>query len=169
MFGYYLGYEGKEIPNVKPITKYVPIEVPKPVTVERPVVEYVYKTVERVRVDTIYVPIEMKEYVVSDRYPLNISPKSVTFRYFDPQRGGYQDDVYRVPNAPVRFTLTGGVGVDAIRLVQGNRIEETTPDIDLRANLMFRGKYGAFASVNTKLFQEDWQARFGISYVLFSK
>ncbi len=167
--GYYVGYRGKEIPNIKPITKYVPIQVPKTVVVERPVVEYVYKPVDRVRVDTVYVPVDMKEYVISDRYPLNISPKSVTFRYFDPERGGYQDDVYRVPNAPVRFTLTGGVGVDAIRLVQGDRIGQTTPDINIRADLVFRNKYGAFASFNTKLFEDDWQARLGVSYVLFSK
>jgi len=167
--GYWVGYRGKEIPTRKPITKYVPIQVPKTVVVDRPVVEYVYKTIDRVRVDTIYVPVEMKEYVVSDRHPLQVSPRSVTFRYFDPARGGYQDDVYRVPDAPVRFTLTGGVGVDAVRLVQGDRIAETAPDVNLRADLTFRGKYGAFASFNTKMFEDDWHARFGVSYVLFSK
>jgi hypothetical protein len=166
--GYWAGYKGKEIPVPKPVTKYIPVEVPKTVVVDRPVAEYIYKTVEKVRVDTVYVPVEMKEYVVSDRYPLQVGAKTVSFRYFDPQRGGYQEDVYKVPPALVRFTLTGGVGFDAIRLAQGYRIEEVTPDINLRANLFF-GKVGTFASVNTKLLDNDWQARVGVSYVLFSK
>lgn len=166
--GYYVGYRGKEIPNIKPITKYVPVEIPKIAYVDRPVKEYVYKTVERVRVDTVYVPVEMKDYVISDRYPLSVNPSRVTFRYFEPSEKRYQEDVYQIPQRLAKFSLTAGVGADAISLFNGNHISEVTPDINVRANLNF-GRIGTYGSVNTKLLDKDWQVRVGVSYVLFVK
>jgi len=166
--GYYVGYKGKEIPKVKPITKYIPIEIPKQVYVDRPVKEYVYKTVEKVRVDTVRVPVDMKEYVVSDRYPLSVNPSRVTFRYFDPEALRYQEDVYDIPDRFVKFSVTAGVGFDAVRLFQGHHISEVTPDFNLRANMNFK-RIGTYASLNTKLLDNDWQARVGVSYQLFAK
>lgn len=166
--GYYFGYQGKEIPIPKPIVKYVPIEVPKIVEVDRPVKEYVYKVMEKVRVDTVYVPVEMKDYVISDRYPLVVNPRSVTFRYFDPDARRYQEDVYKVPDRLATFTLKAGVGADAISLFQGNHISEVTPDINLRADLNL-GRIGTYGTVNTKLLNKDWQVRVGVSYTLFVK
>lgn len=166
--GYYLGYKGKELPTIKPIVKYIPIEIPKTVTVDRPVKEYIYQTVEKVRIDTVYVPVEMKDYVISDRHPLVVNPSSVTFRYFDTNERRYQEDVYSVPDRLVRFSLTTGVGVDAISLFEGNHISEVTPDINVRANLNF-GRIGTYGSVNTKVLNKDWQVRVGVSYTLLSR
>lgn len=166
--GYYVGYRGKEIPNIKPITKYVPIEIPKVEYVDRPIKEYVYKTVEKVRIDTVYIPVEMKDYVISDRYPLSVNPSRVTFRYFDPQERRYQEDVYTIPNRLVKFSLTTGVGADAISLFNGNHISKVTPDLNVRANLNF-GRVGTYGSINTKLLDKDWQVRVGVSYTLFAK
>lgn len=169
-FGYYLGKRNYEPPTLKPITKYVPIEIPTTVYQDRPVKEYVYKEVERVKlkVDTVYVPVEMKEYVVADRYPLKFSSKDVTFKYYDPQYNRYQEDVYSIPTNRVRFNLTGGVGVDAVRLFQGSAADEVMPDLNLRADLYFE-RVGVYSTFHSKLFDKDWQARVGISYSIFSK
>ncbi len=166
--GYWAGYKGKEIPVPKTVTKYIPVEVPTIEYVDRPITEYIYKTVERVRVDTVRVPVDMKEYVVSDRYPLSVNPSRVTFRYFDPEALRYQEDVYDIPERFVKFSVTAGVGFDAIRLFQGQHISEVTPDFNLRANMNFK-RIGTYASLNTKLLDNDWQARVGVSYKLFAK
>jgi hypothetical protein len=168
--GYYLGKKNVEPPKLKPITKYIPIEVPKTVYQDRPVKEYIYKEFETVnlRVDTVYVPKEMKEYVVADQHPLVFKPKEVTFRYFDPINRRYQEDVYTIPPSRFRFNLTGGVGVDAIQLFQGSSANEVMPDLNLRADINF-DKFGIYSSFHSKLLDKDWQARVGISYNILSK
>jgi hypothetical protein len=167
-FGYYLGKRNYDLPKLKPITKYVPIEIPTTVYEDRPIKEFVYKEVEKLRVDTVYVPVEMKEYVVTDKSPLKFSPKEITFRYYDPEFRRYQEDVYRVPTQRVRFNLTGGMGFDAVRLFQGSSAEQVMPDMNLRADIHFE-KFGIYSSFHSKLLDKDWQARVGISYNILSK
>lgn len=170
LLGYYLGKNNFDPPKIKPITKYVPIEIPTTVYEDRPVKEYVYKEVEvtKLRVDTVYVPVEMKEYVVTDRYPLLFNSEEVTFKYYDPQYKRYQEDVYRIPTKRTRFNLSAGMGIDAVRLFQGSTADQVMPDLNLRADLYFE-KVGLYSTFHSKMFDKDWQARVGISYNILSK
>lgn len=166
--GYLLGLNKREIPILKPVTRYFPYEKPNTVYKDRPVKEYIYKEVERVnlRVDTVYVPIEVKEYVIADRYPLSLNPKEITFRYFDSQTLRYQEDVYKVPTRKFKFDLTAGFDVDGINII--TTADNVKLDFNVRAHLKFK-KIGAYSSIHTNLYNENPGLRFGISYDILSK
>lgn len=152
--GYYLGYKGQKIVRV-PVLKYLPA----PLSIEEatpeptiPEVVYEIREVPKIVRDTVYIPVQMKgePYLITERYPIRVSPSNVTFTYFDPAEQRYRQDRFKIPTQPMRFSLSAGAGADWL---QGpHRLVD--PTVHATARLQLR-KAGIFAGASVPVSSES--------------
>ena len=99
------GQEPERIVERIPVIRYLPMSTPT-FTPSIPDITKRFVPLERdeVRVDTVYVPTDMDRYVVTEfQRGIEVTPRQVSFKYFDPTEQRWGIDVYSVPER--RFDL----------------------------------------------------------------
>ena len=152
---------GKLLPEIRYIEKLVPVEKIVQKVVSVPDVRFITREVEKLRVDTVFVPVEMRDYVLSGRQPLSVSPSRVDFTYFDPGSRVYVTDRYLVPSPRIRYSVTAGIGGDWV----DTRTLPDLPTATLTGSLGIR-KVSAFTTLSKPLDGRDepLRVRVGLRY-----